>query len=105
MIKVFDNSDIEYSVGDTFNLPVEPSREDEFSVGMQLRFVVAESVQSTPIIDNTYNINENLTFNVVLSEADIKRLSLGEYVYKIITYKDNQIETEVSGFFTVKWGA
>ena len=65
MIKVVNNSDIEYSIGDTFNLLVEPSAVDEFSVGMHLRFVVAESVQSTPLIDNTYSIGEDLTFDVI----------------------------------------
>lgn len=105
MIKVINNSDIEYSIGDTFDLPIFPSTADEFSAGMQLLFVVAESTQSTAIIEKTYSIREDLTFNIVLSESDKQKLPLGEYVYKIITYKNNKVVTEASGYLNVKWGA
>jgi hypothetical protein len=105
MLTVINNTNIEYTAGDTFNMPVTATSEGEFSAGMQLRFIVAQNTQSEYLIDNTYDINEDLVFNVILSENDIKKVPLGEYIYKIIIFKNNEIRTEKSGFFTVKWGA
>ena len=105
MIDIIKNVNLEYTKGDTFSLPVRALPGNEFSEGMQLEFVIAESEQSDPVIEKVFNVNDDLTFTVTLTDSEKKKLSLGEYIYKMITYKNNEIITEISGYFTVVWGA
>ena len=104
MIKIIDNKHLECSINDTFDLPVLPSYEGEFIDGMQLRFIVSENENEEPLIDKTYAIKDDMTFSVILGDSDKKKISLGEYIYKIITIKNGVVSTEKSGILTVKWG-
>lgn len=104
MINIIENKDIEYSIGDTFSLPVRAQNDVVFTSGMVLRFIISESEQSDTLVDEKFAINDDLTFTVSLSESNKRALQLGRYFYKMIIYGNNKITTEKSGYFTVKWG-
>lgn len=105
MLTVIGNQNIEYTQGDTFELPVTQTYDGEFSSGMCLKLIISKSVIADPFIEKNFDIGDDLSFNIVLDEADKEKLTLGEYLYKIIIHKEDRIVTEKSGFFTVKWGA
>lgn len=106
MIKINKkNGDISYTKDDTFTMTVYQKREGIFEAGAQLRFVIAPTEESEYIIDKTFNINDDMTFTITLSDSDKKLLDIGEYIYKATIIKDNKIITRKSGYFTVKWGA
>ena len=106
MIKINKyNGDISYTKGDTFRLPITPAYEGAFTAGMQLRLVIARNEMSEATIEKTLDINDNLTFTLILSNDEISKLNFGEYLYKIILIKNNTVVTEKSGNFEVKWGA
>lgn len=105
MLNIILNTNIEYTYGDTFSLTIYPADEAEFTTGMQLRFVIAETEESEYIIDKLININDDLTFTINLLDDEKAKLPIKEYVYKISIIKNGVIETQKSGYFTVKWGA
>ena len=86
-------------------MTVYQKREGIFENGTQLRFVIAQTEESEYIIDKTFNINDDMTFTITLSDSDKKLLDIGEYIYKMTVIKDNKTVTRKSGYFTVKWGA
>ncbi len=104
MVNVIEKKHLEYSVDTTFNLPVYPTADGEFSESTQLRFIVSKNENDEPVIDKTFNINSDLTFWVTLTEYEKNKLELGEYIYKMQTIKNGVISTEISGYFIVKWG-
>ncbi len=105
MIKINkETGDISYSENDTFKLTAY-RKNGGFEEGSELRFIIAQTEESEYIIDKTFNINDNMTFTVTLTNAEKSRLSIGEYRYKMIVIKNNTITTRKSGYFTVKWGA
>ena len=105
MLNIVLNKNIEYTFGDTFSLTIFPGEAAEFTTGMQLRFVVAETEESEYIIDKLININDDLTFTITLTDAEKVKLPIKEYIYKMSTIKNGVVVTEKSGFFNVKWGA
>lgn len=105
MIKIIQKRHIEYSVDDTFSLPVREAYEGFFSENSQLVFIVAKNEQESFLIEKTFDINEDRTFLVTLNETEKKRLTPGDYIYKIRIIENNRASTEKSGDFIVKWGA
>lgn len=105
MIKINKyNGDISYTKGDTFRLPITPAFEGAFE-GAQLRFVIALSETTEPTIDKLFDVNDDMRFTLTLSSAEISKLNIGDYLYKMTLIKNNTIVTEKSGNFEVKWGA
>lgn len=101
MIKI-ENENILYTYGDTFQINVSGSM---ISAGDVLRFQITRNEQNDILIDRKYHESDN-SFNVILSDSDINKLTIGEYVYRIsIINRNNEIITRNSGHFIVKWGA
>ena len=102
VLNVIQNKRIEWSISDTFELMV--TDDSNFTDGDTLKFEIAKNETSDMIISNTYELN-NGEFNVVLSEADRKKIELGDYIYRIIiTSANGSVKTEQSGDFIAKWG-
>lgn len=103
MTNIKNNSRIEYTKGDTFELSV--SANTTIDAGSQLRFIIAESELADPVIDNTYNLNSSGDFTLYFSENNKNALLIGDYIYKMILQTiDGKIITQLSGDFVVKWG-
>ena len=104
MIKILDNN-ISYTKNDTFSLKIYPKYDGAFEDGMQLRFIIAKNKDDTAIVDKTFNINSDMTFTLTLLNTDKQKLNYGDYYYKMILIKNNNVITQKSGDFEVKWGA
>lgn len=105
MIEVDENLNIFYSVGDTFNLEIEPEDNETFTTGSTLQVIIAQSEEiDTSIIDKTINLSDG-KFTVTLTSSEIEKLKMGEYVYKMKYISGGKTITQISGNFTVKWGA
>lgn len=106
MIKINEETGgISYTENDTFRMIAYQETEGIFEEGTQLRFIIAKTEVSEYIIDKTFNLNDDMTFTITLTDAEKKRLILGDYIYKATIIKNNTIVTRKSGDFTVKWGA
>jgi len=104
MITIVNGNDIEYSKGDSFFLPIE-AEGDVFDESAKIRLIIAKDDNSAAIVDNTYTYADSI-FTVSLTEADKEKLTIGDYIYKLITTTaDGTVTTEISGNFIVKWGA
>ena len=94
---------ISYTAGDTFVLSVASS--DGFDERSSLKFCIAKNEESENVIEKEF-LQENGQFNVELSADEAAKLTLGEYVYKLVLINGaGEISTEKSGELTVKWGA
>ena len=98
------NNIIEYSIGDTLKSAIK------FVTNLEndsiMRFVISNNDTSYPIIDKTFLMDNNGIFTVELTPSERKKLTLGQYVYKIIINGvDGSIKTRQSGYFRVIWGA
>lgn len=100
--KINTNGDIEYSVNDTFKIRVGMDVVEE----AYLDFIISENEESS-IINNRYRVNsDGSSFTVTLSDADKKKIPIGNYIYKIILNRaDGSVITQKSGNLKVKWGA
>ena len=104
MITITNGNDIEYSKGDSFFLPIEAVG-DVFDENSKIRLIIAKDDSSAAIVDNTYTYADSI-FAVSLTDADKEKLTIGDYIYKLITTTaDGTVTTEISGNFIVKWGA
>ena len=56
---------------DTFYLKITTS--GGFDENSQIDFIVAENENSVPIIENTYNLNDDNEFEITLSKADAEK--------------------------------
>lgn len=101
--KILKNSIINYSLGDSFIMPVtndEPYNDDD-----KLTFVVSENETSEPAVEKTFSPAGGV-FTVNLSKASLAALPVGVYLYKIIiTDIYGNTVTQKSGNFYVNWGA
>lgn len=97
---------IEYSTNDTFVFNVSPINQETFADGSALKLIISNSETSEPIIEKTFSLNADNTFNITLTEDETDKLSIGRYVYKIIIIDESGvISTQKSGFLDVIWGA
>ena len=104
MLIIENGTNISYTKGDTFSLTV--GAVNGFSENSTLRFIVAEDEESEPVIENTYNLNGEGVFSVVLEESDRDKLVIDDYKYKLTLIDSAGITiTQKSGDFRVKWGA
>lgn len=104
MIIIISGKNIEYTRGDTFYLKITTS--GGFDENSQIDFVVAENENSVPIIENTYNLNDDNEFEITLSKADAEKFNYNNYLYKLVLHSaDGKVMTQKSGDFKVKWGA
>lgn len=104
MITISNNSNIEYTTGDTFKIIV--SSDTSFLAGSVLRFQIAENNGDSVVINNNYNLSDSGDFTISLTTSETAKLVIGDYVYRItIIDADRDITTEKSGNFKVKWGA
>ena len=93
---------ISYTKGDTFELEVSSNN---FEAGDTCLFVIAKDENAEPIISANFSLANNV-FLITLTNAEKKRLQLGNYIYKIVvTALDGATVTTISGDFIVKWGA
>lgn len=103
MLRIINGTNIEYTKDDTFSMGV--SSKNELEEGSQLRFIVARSETSEPIIYNLYDLVDG-KFTVTLSNEDKEKLSINPYIYKLTLLSANgSVMTQKSGEFIVKWGA
>lgn len=104
MIKIFsDGEKISCSTEDTFLLTVES--ESGFEADVTLKFQVAENEESQMLVDKIFTPSGTL-FKIELTKEEKQKLSLGEYVYRIILLgPDGSVITQKSGELEVKWGA
>lgn len=101
--KVILNSIINYSLGDTFNMPV--TNDVPYADEDKLTFIVAENETSENKIEQVFTPTGGV-FNVNLSKTLLASLPIGTYLYKIIiTDVAGYTVTEKSGNFYVNWGA
>lgn len=100
-----DTGDISYTKDDTFKMTAYTEHEGYFKEGSKMRFVIAETEESSYIIDKTVNINDDLTFTLTLDDTEKAKLNIGDYIYKMILIENNTIVTQINGYFNVKWGA
>lgn len=106
MIKINKKTgDISYTENDTFKMIAYQKYEGTFEAGSKLRFIIAETEESSYIIDKTFDINDDLTFTLTLTDKEKAKLNIDNYIYKMVLLKDNKIVTQMSGHFEVKWGA
>lgn len=109
MVRVINNKDISYSIGDTFSLPITDGGSGYLTEGMTAEFIIAENEQAEYLINNFYELVNTAgvySFDLTLSESDKQKLPLkNNYIYKIIIRKNNIISTQKSGYFSVVWGA
>lgn len=102
MLMIICGKDVEYTKGDTFELTIT----GDFDSNSQLDFIISESENSTPIIENTYQMNTEGGFTVKLTKDEEEALSYKNYMYKLrIHTPEGDIITQKSGNFKVKWGA
>lgn len=108
MVRVINNKDISYSIGDTFALSITDDGSGYLTEGMTAEFIIAENEQAEYLIDNFYELTYIAgiySFELILSESDKQKLPLKyNYIYKIIIRKNNIISTKKSGYFSVVWG-
>lgn len=105
MLTIINNTDIEYTKDDTFEMTV--TSDGGFAGGSQLVFVIAQGEESVPAVNQSYDLNSDGGFTVTLSAEDKARLPIKEsYIYKLVLKEsDGTVITQKSGNFTVKWGA
>ena len=95
-------NNISYTYGDTFNIPI---KFESFENGDKLRFQVTKSETDALLINKTYSASDNKTVNVSLSEKELKKIPLGEYIYRMTIMGINGvIKTRISGRLDVIWG-
>ena len=104
MINIYsDGQQITYTAGDTFFIDV--TSVEGFEEGTKLNFQIAENEQSESVVDSVYELSDG-AFEIVLSDAEKERLSIGNYIYKIaVVDAGGDIITRKSGELIVKWGA
>lgn len=101
MITVVNNSDIEYTHGDSFNLHV--SSDVDISGTATLRLQINKDDECN-VINTTFSQNES-GFDVALTEEQKSLLVIGDYIYRLSIIDGANIVTEKSGNLKVKWGA
>lgn len=103
MISIYSNGEkITYTAGDTFLMGV--SSDDGFDEGAQLKLQIAENETAPLLIDATFTQVDG-GFNVTLTSSEKRRLTLGDYIYKLVLVSaSGDILTQKSGDFIVKWG-
>lgn len=93
---------IAYTKGDSFYLEI--LCDEGFEDGDILEFSVSPSEKSQNTLFKEIPLDSG-KFVITLSEEEIARLSISDYLYKIavVSAKSGRI-THKSGQFTVKWG-
>ena len=96
-------TNIEYTVGDTFNITV--SSIIPYDDGTTLNLIISKSETYDPIINKMFSASVGV-FAMVLTDTEQGELSIGNYIYKmtVIDASGNKV-TQKSGDFIVKWGA
>ncbi|MFA7636784.1 MAG: hypothetical protein WCX81_03370 [Monoglobales bacterium] len=104
MLKVYSGGEkISYTANDSFFLTVES--EEGFESGTQLKLNIAETEEGEMIIDKVFGLNGGL-FEIILTDEEREKLSLGNYIYKIVILGGNgDVVTRKSGELEVRWGA
>jgi len=101
MITIQANKHIIWSVKDTFTLEI--TSENPFELNDTLKFEVASSESASPIISNTYQLQDG-KFYVTMDATDRARFNIGDYIYRLILTSGGEVCTEASGDFLVRWG-
>lgn len=91
---------IQHTIGTTFDVYVSTANPES---GDTLQFIVSENEKSTPIINKIYDFTTN-RIQLILSESDLEKLTLGNYIYKLVYQKSGIIKCVKSGDFDVIWG-
>ena len=104
MIKIYcGGENITCTAGDTFSIDITTA--DGFEPGTTLEFQVAQNEQEDSLIEKIFDLSSG-EFEIVLSEEEIKKLPIGNYIYKLTVIDPGGIiSTRKSGELTVKWGA
>ena len=104
MLQIYSGGEkISYTAKDSFYLVVES--EQGFEPGDQLKLQIAETEESELLIDSTHQL-KNSFFEIALTDEEKAKLTLGNYVYKIVVISGNgDVLTRKSGELEVKWGA
>lgn len=103
MLQIIAGRHIAWSVSDTFELEVA-SDTGSFDAGSTLEFQIARNQETAAIIDKTNISLSDGIFTVSLDSTDRAKLSVGDYIYRIIVSASGTVTTEISGDFIVKWG-
>lgn len=104
MVLIYSNGEkITYTAGDTFLMEV--SSAEGFEEGAQLKLQIAESETAPLLVDATFS-QVGGGFEVILSDREKEKLTLGNYIYKLVLVSvAGEIITQKSGDLIVKWGA
>lgn len=99
----YSGDNIEYTKGDSFC--VEVLCDEGFEAEDILEFSVSPTEKSASIISKAIPLTDG-RFLITLTEDEIGRLAISDYVYKIsvVSELSGRI-THKSGEFLVKWGA
>ena len=101
MTTIINKTDIEFSQGNTLDLQAVPQNP---APDMTLKFQIANNEENEPVFEEVYSITEEERFNITDTDGKIAELPVGHYIYRMIVYSGNRIETQQSGIFDVKWG-
>lgn len=104
MLRIYSGGEqISYTAGDSFLFCV--GAEDGFAEGTRLYFQVAENESADYLINKTFALAGD-GFEIVLTEEERKKLSIGNYIYKLVVVDaEDVVITRKSGELIVKWGA
>lgn len=94
------NTTIIYSLGNTLQIPIYDSDCRKGSCTLEIN---SDSHEAPIITQNITIVDGEGAFE--LSEEEIKKLKIGNYIYRIIFTDTNSITTEWSGILTVIYGA
>lgn len=101
MLTVINNTDIEYTHGDSFRLNV--SSDIGIPGGAVLRLQINTDEENN-IINTTFSQGDD-GFDIELTADQRSLLSVGNYMYRLSVIDGTAIITEKSGNLKVKWGA
>ncbi len=98
------NAEISFSIAEDFKLEITID-DETLTENDTLLFEVAKNDTGANIIEKRISALNN-SFSVIISDAEKKRLTVGNYIYRM-TVKRASLEnmTYISGNLRVNWGA
>ena len=104
MLKIIANRHIEWSISDTFSLEVV-GEAGAFPAGSTCSFEIAPNAETAALVTKSGTLSDGIFTLPDFNLTDRGKLTLGDYIYRIVITESGVITTEISGDFIVKWGA
>ena len=104
MLKIIANKHIEWSISDTFALEVA-GEAGAFAAGSTCSFQIAPNAETAAIVTKSGTLADGIFTLPDFDSNERGKLTLGDYIYRIVITESDVVTTEISGNFIVKWGA